>query len=220
MAEILDAKIVEYKCNDENDEYINEKFLTFRSSIDSQYKNFNPITKLILDKSKCKILLIDELGEKLKTNNDSIKILLKMLGSVNDRSIQDDYLDLNIKIPNNIIIICTSNDTLEDLCIIDKKFNSLKSRFVEIKVPNVPKNIQLKVINEHMSSIYQNIDDTDRIFIEKVICNTEYTGLRELLNMTSTYVQYLNSIENLKLYKNFSTKEEYQENILKNILTN
>jgi hypothetical protein len=209
LAEILDAKLVEYHYDDRHDGCVN-----FRADVDSQYKKFNPVTKLILAKNKYKILLIDEMGEKLKTNDEMIGVLLKMLGSVNDKSIRDGYLDLNIRIPNNIIIICTSNDTLDDLCNIDKKFNSLKSRFIEIKIPDVPKDIQLKVVTEHMSNMYQNIDDSDKIFIKNIIDNTDYSGLRELLNMTTTYVQYLNSIESLKLYRKFLPKDEYQKKIL------
>jgi hypothetical protein len=129
----------------------------------------------------------------------------------------DNQLELNITIPKNVVLICASNTTLELIGEKDNNYAPLLSRFVEIFIPDMSKELQLKATTEYVKKIYPELTAEDQDFIKDIVYRTTFPGMRELINISNTYVRQLKSIAALQKYKKMETPSEFRTSYLKQL---
>lgn len=220
IAKKLDARIVKYN----NEEDVDR--IRVYEDFESQIKNLNPITQIAMSENmnKINILFIDEIDKILlrkdDTSDELIMFLLNILGDSSNKTIYDRSLNLNVKIPKNTIIICASNTSLVDLSNEIKQLKkALISRFREIVIPDLTKEIQLKLILEYMDT-YKNvvdIDSEDEKFVSDVIYSANYKGLRELKLFVDNYINNKKAIEYFKQIDNTGNIEDFRKKYIEKI---
>jgi len=185
----------------ENYNMILQEYNWIDTSKGFEKQNLSSYTKLIYN-SKLKyghnygIIFIDEIDKQLKKDDDksiNTELLLNLLSSMNnDREVYDKYLHTNIKI-DNVLIICASNTTLDDLCKIHQSFGPLKDRFVEIKIPDISDDLKFKILNDYLLDKLSETTLIHTEFINKLISSIKDKGVRKLLNVLNIYINKLNS---------------------------
>lgn len=225
LASITGAKIYKYSPNTD---------YNFRPSpseiLESQLDSYPVFVKIAANNADPKIpiiLFIDEFDKGIiKSNpdpyadqNTDIQLcdMLELLGDSVCKKKYIEEFDITLEIPKNLIVICSSNKSLAEISKAHPNYNPLISRFDEVHIPDINKDIKYKLSLKHMESIHQNIDSLDDKFIRKLIDMTDYAGVRELFSLINTYVQYLNSYNVLKNYKNLCDKNTYIEQYLEDL---
>jgi hypothetical protein len=212
FSEILKAKIYEFLPDRKNER---REFIPWAKSAKEFYPDLSVFTQMALDAKKNKgpvILFIDEIDKKL--SEELLTTMLDLLGDPKNRVARDPTLGLDIKLPRNIVVICASNKTLEKIAEADETYKPLLSRFIEIFIPDMSKEIQVKATTEYLESIYPDLKEEDRQFIKDVVYRTKFPGLRELINITNTYVRHLQAISTLSKYKKIQGPTEYRQEYL------
>jgi len=170
----------------------------------------HPLTRLIYESKMANkdyaLLFIDEIDKKILNDNKIIEELLIITGGDNPK-IYDPYLGIDIDI-KNIIIIAASNMTLNNLSSQNEQFEPLKSRFVEIKIPDISKQMQYKIIIDKIENKINNYNENhdhkikfnnkNREFIKEIIDKNNYSGAREAINFINSYY---NSIVSSQLFE-------------------
>lgn len=209
LGEILRTKIYEFDPK-------KEKIELWVKSVKEQYSKFSVFTRMALEANKNEgkplILFIDEIDKKINFN--MLDVLLELLGDSKSRKMRDPALGVSVTLPTNLIVVCASNKSLEEIIIKSAKYAPLKSRFIEIFIPNISKEVQLKVTVDYVRTIYPNITEDDEKFIRDVIYKTSYPGMRELFNISNTYVRHLQALNSLQKYKEVETPKEFRESYL------
>lgn len=213
IAKILDAKIYEYIPSVEKGERLN-----FYKPVKDNYDKFSVFTKMILESKHNKpiILFIDEIDKNL--NKNLLNTLLEILGDPKTRKIKDKSLKVNLKILNNIIIICASNKSLEKIVSENNMYEPLLSRFMQIFIPNMSKELQYHASLKYITGIYPQINDDDKKFIKDVIDRTDYPGLRELITISNSYVSQLQAYHALKEFEDINIDLDNPNDIRENYL--
>lgn len=216
LAKILHAKVYEFLPPAKGDI---GRINFFAKSAKEQYPNLSVFTRMTLDakenKGKPMILFIDEIDKKL--NKELLTTLLDLLGDPKSRKMADPGLNITVKLPKNIVVVCASNKTLELIVEENKKYEPLLSRFVEIFIPDMAKEVQLKATTDYIKSIYPQLTKEDETFISDVVYRTTFPGMRELINISNTYVRQLQAITALQKYKTVETPAEFRENYIKQL---
>ncbi len=218
----IDANIEYFKLDEKSDRYDDDR-VRIHKDFKEQSDKFSAITNLILkskkDPNKINFLFIDEIDKILKSKkgDQMNEILLKLLGSSEEKIIKDSFLGIDLVVPKNIVVICASNASLHSLAKINKKFNPLKSRFVEILIPDLSKELQYELTVKYMKELYYDITDFDKSFIKKVVYESKYSGMRELKLFINLYVQKKKSIDILKNIKKVEDISIFQKKYIENM---
>jgi flagellar biosynthesis GTPase FlhF len=192
---------------------------TLSKSVKEQYQNLNVFIKMKLESNdepnKPIILFIDEIDKKL--NKELLTELLQLLGDPKSREIKDKALNINVKLPKNLIIVCASNKSLESIVEKNSIYEPLLSRFVEIFIPNMTKDKQYDIAIKYMTGLYPQITDDDKKFIREVINRTKYPGVRDIITISNSYISHLKSIVELHHIKQIESPAEYRENFFNDL---
>ena len=176
-------------------------------------------------KKPIQILFIDEFDKKLTKDKHLLHDLLQLLGDSDEKKITDKTLGIDVKVETNLII-CASNKSLEQIAQTDSSYEPLISRFVEIFIPDMTKELQEKLIIEYVNSKFKQISEKTgdktfvmtedaKEFIKEVVYKTNFPGLRELQSIVNTYVSHLQGIKDLQKYKPVDSPNKYQQKVLR-----
>jgi hypothetical protein len=203
LAKEMDATIYEYNYKkDEQDEHIQ----TLSRSAKEQYYKLNIFSRMKLEDKEGKpiILFIEKL----------FNILLSLLGDPKLRTMEEPAMNINIKLPKKLLVICASNKSLVKIVEEDNKYEPLLRRFVEIFIPNISKEIQFQATVDYVKSIHPDMTIEDEQFIKDVVYKSNFPGMGELIVISNKYVQHLNALNVLKKYKEVEDIKEYRKNYL------
>lgn len=199
FADILDVNIVKknnmvkYNYYDFKDGIIKDKLSEYTLGIyESKIKYGHDYILIFIDEIDKNLFKIVE--NKTVVNFDYLRELLILFSE--DRNIYDNYLrgKVNLK---NILILAASNKSLKELCEVDKAFEPLTSRMIEIHVPDVKREIKYEILTNKMKKdTYNNTVDTQ--FINQLIDEVEDKGVRHLIKILSMYINQVNSIDFFK----------------------
>ena len=184
------------------------------------FSKLHPFTKSIVNESIYKIVFIDEIDKILKSNSGYIllEFLLSLLGSsVGDRKYYDNVIG-DMIIPKDVLIIAASNMSLEELTASMAQMNPLKSRFIEIHIPDLTKEMQIRLTAKYLDDLYSKIgriaDSDDYDFICDLVYDTDLSGVRELHTYMNIYVQQILIYDKLKSYKKMKDPTIIREKLL------
>lgn len=212
IAEKLGAKMYEFTHVKKDD------FISYRTNAKDQYKKLSVFTKIALENDgKPVILFIDEFDKNLNPN--LLNTMLEILSDPKTRKIREKNLRLNIRVPSNVMVMCASNTTLEDIAAADKTYVPLLSRFVQINIPDMTKELQIQVSLDYIRSIYPDVTEKDEEFIISVVNKTKHAGMRELLSVINTYTTFLASYKELSAIEGVYVKRPtvYRDNYMKEL---
>ncbi len=213
LSEILEISMLKY-------EKVESAYFDYSKGI--EFEKILTFTKLVYESKKNKnhdycILFIDEIDKHLFNNkeiNNCFFISLLEWLDVNTKTIYDSYLKSEISI-ENVIIICASNKSLDEICNINKIFEPLKSRFTEIKIGKISHEIKLNIIRNNIKDSIGSIEKHED-FINKIVELSTDDGIRELLKISGKYINKINSIDTFKkTIWNFENILEIQDKIIK-----
>lgn len=193
LASILDVSVLEYQPPQERRRYRNhDKEVTI--------DDLSSIAKLIYKaktetgRADC-ILYFDEIDKKIlnrdRNNEFKLEELLNLTGDMANKTYYEEDLGINIPI-TNMLIVCTSNLSIDELIAKDNRCLALKRRFIEINFPDIDKALQLKIITNYLKNLYttKNVlyTDADEQFFTKIVALTNFTGMGELISGANIYM--------------------------------
>lgn len=214
LGQIVGAKVYNYNLCKKND-------YSYSRSAHEQIKDFGIFVEIMYEYDGSPIILfIDEFDKNLNKDDgyEILAVLLELLGDSIKRVTTSNFLRLPLTMPNNMIVVCASNKTLQNISKNNDRYEPLFSRFIEIKLPDLTKEIQTQSTIEYVKSIYHEFNEEDETFLTELVSRTDFKGLRELINISNTYVSNLKSIPFLKEIKPMYDYSDFRKHYMEQVM--